>query len=116
MRRQKSFLIAVASLAAGSLFAAVPAHAAARYAEAASSDQIGSCSSLQPCRLDHAVNDAAAGDVVVVRPGDYDVTYALKATATIAIRGVPGESRPRLVGGASANGAVLAMPNGGSVS
>jgi hypothetical protein len=96
-------------------FVATPAHAAKRYASPTSTNAVGSCSSLQPCRLDHAVGGAAAGDEVVVLPGDYDVTYAVDVKVPVNIHGVGGQPRPRLVGGTVANGAVLALDGGGSL-
>jgi hypothetical protein len=108
------------SAAAGTLlalaaFGATPAHAAKRYASPTSTNAMGSCSSLQPCRLDHAVGGAAAGDDVVVLPGDYAVTYGVAAGVPVDIHGVGGRPRPRLVGGTVDDGAVLALNAGGSV-
>jgi hypothetical protein len=107
--RLTAALLAATALAA----AAPPASAAIRYADPASTDQVGSCSSLQPCRLDHAVGGAAADDVVVVRPGSYDVSYAVSASEAITVRGLAGQPRPLLKGSGST--AVLDMSDGGAV-
>jgi hypothetical protein len=105
-------ILTSAITAAALLAGALPAQAATRYAEPASTDVLGSCSSLQPCRIDHAVNGAASGDEIVVRPGTYTVPATLSPNAAVTIRGLAGEPRPQLV---NPKGPVLAMAHGGEV-
>ena len=104
--------ILTSAIAAAALLAAAPAHAATRYAEPASTDALGSCSSLQPCALEHAVNDAAAGDEVVVRPGTYELGATLDPGVAVTLRGVAGEPRPRLL---YPNRPVIVMDSGGAL-
>jgi hypothetical protein len=72
------------------------------------------CTSAAPCRLDTAVNDALAGDEVVLKPGTYNVTYTVDAVAAIDIHGQDGQAVPRLIGGAGLS-ATLDMSAGGSI-
>jgi hypothetical protein len=107
----------VVSLAtAFSLLGAAPALAAQRYVSVGSTDTTGSCTQAAPCRIDHGVNDAAAGDEVIVAPGDYKVTTALQADVPIDIHGVDGKGAPLLQGAASLDSETLALDAGGSVS
>jgi hypothetical protein len=93
---------------------ASPALAAQRYASPSSTDVVGSCSALAPCRLDHAVNDAGAGDEVIVQPGTYAVAYSVSAPVPVNLHGVVGQRPPRLVG-ASGAGDVVSVGAGSSV-
>ena len=77
-----------------------PASAAQRYA-AHNSIATGSCTVISPCRLDHAVGGAAAGDEVVVLPGSYAVNVPIAATVPLDVHGVVGQPRPRLLGSSS---------------
>ena len=104
---------------AAALASAWPAGAAPaptqRFASPTSTTVTGSCPAEAPCRLDHAVNGAAAGDEVIVQPGTYSVTYPVAATAAVNVHGVAGEPRPRLIGSTSV-GPVVSMAGGGSLS
>ena len=62
LRRIATLAVTVAA----ALVPAAPASAAQRHASPTSIDVLGSCTELLPCRLDHAVNGAAAGDEVIV--------------------------------------------------
>jgi hypothetical protein len=104
--------ITTAVAAVALLAAAAPAHGATRYAAPESTDAVGACSSLQPCRIDHAVNSASAGDEIVVGEGTYEVKVTLMPTVPVTIRGVAGAERPRLV---NAGGTILEMSEGGSL-
>jgi hypothetical protein len=73
------------------------------------------CTPDAPCRLDTAVNGAVAGDEVILKPGNYDVTYPVAATAAIDVHGQAGKAVPHLVGGPGGN-PTLEMKQGGSLS
>jgi hypothetical protein len=100
----------------GSLLSAAPAFAAERYASTTSTDKHGSCTQAAPCRIDHAINDAAGGDDVVILPGEYHVNLQLDATEPISIHGVAGQPRPRLLGDPKLGSTTLSVSSGGSVS
>ena len=85
------------------------------YASPSSSDTSGSCTSSAPCRLDHAVALAGSGDVVVVLPGTYSITYSVSTSLPITIEGQPGEPRPSLVGDPSLNDDTLQVSGGAVV-
>ena len=107
----------MAIAAAGAVFAAAAPAASANVRYASPNGPAGAtCASGDPCRLDTAVNGAGGGDEVVLKPGDYNVTYPVAATAAIDIHGQAGESVPRLVGGAGQATATLSMSAGGSIS
>ncbi len=53
------------------------AKAAQRWTSPASTDASGSCIELAPCRIDHAITGAAAGDEVIVTPGEYPLSGPL---------------------------------------
>jgi hypothetical protein len=112
--RAPAALIAVIALVAG-LVSASPAAGAVRYASPLSLDTTGTCGSASPCRLDHAVGGASAGDEVVVTPGDYVVSSRVRAQADVLVHGQPGEPMPRLIGIAAALYPTLEMQEGGTV-
>jgi hypothetical protein len=91
----------------------VSAGAAQRWASADSTVQSGTCSATSPCRINYAVEGAAAGDEVVVAPGTYHVTTSLYPTVPIDLHGVAGQPRPHLIGNAGT--ALLAFKSGGSL-
>lgn len=91
-----------------------PAAAAQRFASALSSDTTGSCATGSPCRLDHAIAGASAGDEVVVEPGDYTVNSQLSAPVSMDLHGVAGQPRPRLIGAGGLNNTVLLFKAGGA--
>jgi hypothetical protein len=98
--------------------ALLPASAAAavRYASPSSVDVTGSCGSASPCRLDHAIDGAAAGDEVVVLPGDYLIAYPVRASAAIDVHGATGQPTPRLLGDLGLLDPTVEMGAGGTVS
>ena len=55
------------------------------------------CSAISPCGLTTAINAAAIGDEVIVRPGNYSATDALSPPTQVTIHGVAGQPRPRIV-------------------
>ena len=95
---------------------AAPAAAAQRFASAMSSDGTGTCTTAAPCRLDHAIAGASAGDEVIVQPGDYSVTSALSAPVSMYLHGVAGQPRPRLIGTSNLGGTTLSFKAGGTLS
>src|SRR5947209_8705501 len=110
-------LVAGGFVAGGCALAAAGASAgpATYYASPSSSDTSGSCTSDAPCRLDHAIALAGAGDVVLVLPGAYSVNYELSTSLPITIEGQPGEPRPSLVGDPSLTSDTLEVSGGGVV-
>jgi hypothetical protein len=95
---------------------ASPASAAQRYAAPTSTDVVGSCSAMAPCRLDHAVSGASAGDEVIVQSGIYTLASAVSASVPVNIHGVMGQRRPRLVAPAGLGAAAVSLGAGGSIS
>ena len=94
------------------LVAAPSAQAATRYATPGGGGS--TCDAASPCAVADAISGAAAGDDVVLAPGDYAVTATLRAAAAITVEGTPGQPRPRLLGDASLDGDTLALPSGGT--
>jgi hypothetical protein len=115
-RSARRFASALAIASAVLLGSASAASAAQRFAADTSSDTVGACSSLAPCTIEHAVNDAAAGDEVIVLPGAYGVVGSLSADVPIAVHGVAGRPRPQLIGSDSRTGALLSLDAGGFLS
>lgn len=105
--------VTLAATAAAAITFAAPAFGATRYVSPASTDAVGSCSALAPCRLDHAVNGSAAGDEIVVAPGTYSVGLSMAASGPVFIHGVAGQARPRIVGIPELTSPVLALDAGG---
>jgi hypothetical protein len=105
----------LALAAVGALTVTPSAFASQRFASANSADGVGSCSALAPCSLAHAINDAAAGDEVVVAPGTYAVGSEISAPVPVHVRGVPGQPRPRIIGASNLGSDVLTLENGGSL-
>lgn len=91
------------------------AQAAQRYATPSGGMSSGSCSSLAPCTLQHAIESGAANDEVIVKAGDYVVGQAITASQPLDIHGEIGQPRPRLVGGLDLGSALLVLKVGGSV-
>jgi len=71
------------------------ASAAQRYASPGGSGL--DCTSAKPCGLVDAVTKAIAGDEVIVAPGDYPLAAMLFTPPKIAVHGVAGKPRPRLL-------------------
>ena len=113
MRRLGSRL-GYACLAAACLLTAPSSAAAAqRWATPDSTLTSGACAAASPCRIDYAVNEAAAGDEVIVAPGTYDLEHSLESKFAIDLHGVAGQPRPRLIGHESK--AALTFKSGGSL-
>jgi hypothetical protein len=110
-------LVAGGLVAGGCALAASGASAgpATYYASPSSTDTSGTCTASAPCRLDHAIDLAAAGDVVVVLPGTYSINYELSTSLPITIEGQPGQPRPSLVGDPSLTSDTLEVSGGGVV-
>jgi hypothetical protein len=92
---------------------AAPAHAVERWASPTSADATGNCLPVSPCRIDHAVNNAAPGDVVIGIAGDYNVTTALVAPANVTIKSADGQGAAILKGATTLTNPTLTMTNGG---
>ena len=110
-------LIFAVVLAATALFTFVAgASAATRYAKNDSAVVAGACSDpAVGCRLDYAINSAAASDTVVVLPGDYNVTWPIAAGQIINIEGQAGQPRPRILGDAALATPTINNQKGGTV-
>lgn len=79
---------------------AVAASASAAFAAQRHADPNGSgtdCSAAKPCDVTTAIDNAASGDEVIVRPGDYPVADALNPPKQVTIHGVDGQPRPRIL-------------------
>jgi hypothetical protein len=87
------YLTIVAALLAAASTALAASAATQRYA---SPNGLGDCSAASPCSITEAVQNASAGDEVIVTPGDYSLTATLDDPAPITIHGVAGQPRPRL--------------------
>jgi hypothetical protein len=88
------------ALAVVLLLALAPsASATVRFASPNGATSVSNCTAMQPpCSLERAVNTvAAAGDEVVLAPGDYTVSSVLSVNKTLDIHGTAGTSRPRVV-------------------
>jgi hypothetical protein len=111
--------LAAAVLGAAPSGAAAPNGAAAhRYADADSTDVTGACTEDAPCRLDHAIEGAAAGETVILDDDTYRVDYRINPSVAVHVQGEPDEGRPKLVGSwnpLDPAPAVLELLNGGSV-
>jgi hypothetical protein len=64
------------------------------------------CAEAAPCEIHNAVQNATAGDTVVITPGEYGtpampLTTAIVATPKLSITGVPGQPRPIIHGNAT---------------
>jgi len=94
---------------------ATPAAAAERWASAGSTDATGACASAAPCTLEHAITGAAAGDDVIVAPGDYAVSRAITTLVPLTIQGQPGLARPRLIGASGLPATTLTFKTGGTL-
>jgi hypothetical protein len=106
VRRHTLLVAAVATLATS---AAVPAHAAERWATPTGGATSGTCLAVSPCTIERSVNFAAPGDTIVAAPGEYDVTTALVGAAGITIKAADGQGAPILKGAVSLNGPTLTL-------
>jgi hypothetical protein len=102
---------------AAAVLALVPATTAAaqRYAAPSATSTSGTCPAAAPCRIDYAVNGAAAGDEVIVASGTYAVGAVMSPNVALAVHGVPDEARPVLVGADTLPAALLSFKAGGSL-
>jgi hypothetical protein len=91
------------------------APAAQRWASPTSTSTSGACHAAAPCKLDHAIGGAAAGDEIIVSPGTYVVGSRLEALVPITLQGLAGSSRPRLVGTSGLSSPVLNLKAGGTL-
>jgi hypothetical protein len=90
-----SSLLAVAVAPVLALAGSATAEAATRYAGPASTVTSGACANHDvPCRIDHAINNAAANDEIVVLGGTYNVTPLALLTVTKRLD-IRGEDGPR---------------------
>ncbi len=87
------------------------AQAAQRWASPTSTDASGSCTEIAPCRIAHAVGGAAAGDEVIVAPGEYPLSGSLSPSVAIDLHGVAGQPLPHLFG---TSGTTLSFKAGGT--
>ena len=94
-------LAAIAVAMAVSIAAPAVATAATRYAEPGG-DLLGACPREDPCDIFRAVNNASAGDEVIILPGDYGSAAAplvgqVGSLATgLNVHGEDGKPRPRI--------------------
>jgi hypothetical protein len=101
-------LLAVPALAAAALVAqaalAGPARAAGpRYASPTGSSASSCLAPAAACTIDTAVNQAAAGDEVIIAPGTYDLGAVglSNGQAGLSVHGVAGQPRPVITSSAS---------------
>jgi hypothetical protein len=93
-RSHIALLTIIGALVAAATAAPGASAAAQRYA---SPNGAGNeCSSEKPCTVVWAIQGAADGDEVIVKPGDYAVGYTIENTAPVSIHGVEGQPRPKL--------------------
>lgn len=97
MRHLRSGLGYALFCVVGLLLVPASAGAAQRWTTAQSTAD-GACTPTSPCRIDYAINGAAAGDEVIVAPGTYQVPGTLQPTAAIELHGIVGQPRPHLIG------------------
>src|SRR4051812_3971271 len=65
------------------------------------------CAAAAPCSIAAAVQAAQDGDDVAIAPGDYTVSQTLKPRTRVALHGLDGQPRPRLLGPGKLAGEVL---------
>jgi len=94
------------------LVAPAGARAATRYAATDGSSKSPVCAADAPCTLARAVNDAAAGDEVVVGPGEYKVTATLKPREDIELHGDRDHAAPRLMTMSSLGDGLILLKSG----
>src|SRR4029078_164920 len=82
-----------------------------RYTSPSATSTSGSCQAAMPCKIGYAINNASAGDHVVVTPGAYTVKTALQAK-DIDVYGQPGQAAPQLT---SAGQSTLFTLEGGTL-
>ena len=113
MRRSGSRLGWACLAVVCTLLAPASAGAAQRWTTADSYVVSGACAAASPCRIDYAVESAAAGDEVIVAPGTYDLADSLEPTVPLDLHGIAGQPRPRLIGHGMT--ALLSFKSGGSL-
>src|SRR5215213_7996656 len=82
---------------------AVPPAAVADQRFAAPGAGATGCTSGDPCDIATAIAAAAAGDEVILASGDYSAPNPLVSTVGIAVHGIEGQPRPRILGALSGN-------------
>lgn len=88
------------------LLPAAAALAAERYASPTSTDTTGDCDQTDPCRIGHAIEDATAGDEVILLPGTYTSIGSPVLPAQVDVHGLDSQPRPVLIDSAN-NGTAL---------
>jgi hypothetical protein len=100
---------ALALLVVAMLVLAGPASAEKRLVAAGGSTS-GNCTDTAgnpPCEIKYAIETvAAAGDEVVVAPGDYTPAGTVAISVPLTVHGVDGQPRPRMLSTLSAGGAI----------
>src|SRR5947209_11553173 len=113
--RRSAGLIAAGVVVLGVRAGGALAGPATYYASASSADTTGPCTSSAPCRLDHAVALAAAGDDVVALPGTYSITSPVTLSVAATLEGQPGRPRPSLIGASTLTSDTVAVSGGAVV-
>ena len=94
------------------LLAPAGARAATRYAATDGSSKSSSCAADVPCTLARAVNDAAAGDEVVIGPGEYKISATLRPPEDIELHGDGDHAAPRLMTTSSLGDGLILLESG----
>ncbi|TMM11221.1 MAG: hypothetical protein E6G00_05370 [Actinobacteria bacterium] len=95
-------LVGRVALLGAVVFLAVPASALASQRFASPNGAGTACSSAHPCRITTAINNAGAGDEVILAPGNYGspasriATSLSNGSANLNIHGVAGRPRPQI--------------------
>jgi len=92
-----ALLALVGTLALGVFAATASATATQRWASPTSTRTSGSCSSSAPCTFTWAIMGAAAGDEVIVQPGQYTISSQVKPSVAVNIHGQDGQPMPNIV-------------------
>ena len=90
-------LAVVTALTAVAVTASIAPNASAATQRYASPAGYGDCSSASPCSITQALAGATSYDEVIVGPGDYPLTATLDVPSHVAVRGMAGGPRPRLL-------------------
>jgi hypothetical protein len=94
------------------LAAPATARAATRYAAPGGSTTSAGCEAADPCTLERAVNGASPGDEVVVGPGAYHLTTALKPRGALDLHGDADYAAPEVSAAASLSATPLTFRAG----
>jgi hypothetical protein len=94
--RSASLIPAICATALVALLAPAAAGArTTRYTNPTATSASGDCPAAMPCKIAYAINEASAGDVVVIASGAYTVNTELQAEG-IDVHGVAGQAAPLL--------------------